>query len=119
MSTRVWWSAGVGLVGVIVLSGCAGTGPAAMPLPPAKMLQPADLASLAGEWQGTLRRGGQGPGPASIAERTGVGRVSIASDGTYTSNFSGAMGTGKAPHRGWQARVRGLRRARHGDALRG
>ncbi len=77
MSTRVW-SAGVGLVVALMLvSGCAGTGtsPAATSLPPAKMLQPADLAGLAGEWQGTLRRGGQGPGPASIAERSGVGRV--------------------------------------------
>ena len=97
MSTRTWWSTGVELVVALMLvSGCAGTGPAAMPLPPAKMLQPADLASLVGEWQGTLRRGGQGPGPAGIAERSGVGRVTIAPDGTYTSNFGGAMGAGKA-----------------------
>ena len=67
----------------------------AKPLPPAKMLQPADLASLAGEWHGTLRRAG-GPGPASIAERSGVGRVTVAPDGAYTSNFGGAMGAGKA-----------------------
>ena len=32
-----------------------GMGTSATPLPPAKMLQESDLASLAGEWQGTLR----------------------------------------------------------------
>ena len=48
MSTRVWWSAGAGLgLAVMLASGCASTGTSAMPLPPAKMVQPADLASLA------------------------------------------------------------------------
>ena len=96
MSTRRWLSAGVALVVAgMLLGGCAGAGTSAMPLPPTRMLQPADLASLAGEWHGTLRRAG-GPGPASIAERSGVGRVTVAPDGAYTSNFGGAMGTGKA-----------------------
>ena len=58
-SKRVAWAGGLTLI-VLLVSGCAST---AMPLPPAKMLQAGDLASLAGEWQGTLRGvvGGRGP----------------------------------------------------------
>jgi hypothetical protein len=65
--------------------------PAATPLPPAKALQPADLASLAGEWEGTLEGGG---GPFS-GRRTSLVRVTVAPDGSYTSNIAGAPGAGK------------------------
>jgi membrane protein implicated in regulation of membrane protease activity len=95
MSTRVWWSAGVGLVvAAMLVSGCASTGTSAMPLPPAKMLQSTDLASLAGEWQGTLKAA---PGATSVSlGRSAVGRVTVAPDGSYTSNVGGAPGVGKA-----------------------
>jgi hypothetical protein len=72
--------------------GCAGSGmPAATPLPPAKALQPADLASLAGEWEGTLE-GGSGP---FSGRRTSLVRVTVAPDGSYTSSIAGAPGAGK------------------------
>jgi hypothetical protein len=77
---------------LVVTWGCAGPGmPAATPLPPAKALQPADLASLAGEWEGTLEGGG---GPFS-GRRTSLVRVTVAPDGSYTSNIAGAPGAGK------------------------
>jgi hypothetical protein len=66
----------------------------AMPLPAAKTLQPADLASLAGEWQGTLK-GATGTGPAS-AGRPASGRVTVSPDGSYTSNVNNLPGSGKA-----------------------
>lgn len=95
MSTPVWWSAGVGLVvAVALVSGCASTGSSAMPLPPVKMLQPADFASLAGEWQGILR-GAAGTSPASMGRSTIVS-VTVAADGSYTSNIGGLPGVGKA-----------------------
>jgi hypothetical protein len=57
------------------------------------MLQPADLASLAGEWQGTLR-GVVGTG--SFTGRSTLGRVVVAPGGSYTSNVGGAPGMGRA-----------------------
>jgi hypothetical protein len=81
-----------------------------MPLPPAKMLQPSDLASLAGEWHGTLR-GAMGTGPAA-AGRSAVGRVTVAPDGSYTSNVSGLLGAGKA-------RIEGGKIVFEGSATRG
>ena len=81
------------VLAVAVASGCAGTGMPATPLPPAKMLQPSDLASLAGEWHGTLR-GAAGAG--GFAGRAADGRVTIAPDGSYTTNVSGALGAGRA-----------------------
>jgi hypothetical protein len=64
----------------------------AAPLPPAKMLQPADMAGLAGEWQGTLRGvGSSGPLPG----RTANARVSVAPDGSFTTNIDGVPGQGK------------------------
>lgn len=95
MSTRGWWSAGVGLlVAAMLLSGCATTMPSAMPLPPAKTLQPADLASLAGEWQGVLR-GAAGTSAAGMG-RSAIGSVTVAADGSYTSNVEGRPGVGQA-----------------------
>jgi hypothetical protein len=73
----------------MLASGCAG----AVPLPPAKALQPSDLASLAGEWQGTLR------GTLGAGHRAGesvLGRVVVAPDGSYTSNINGVPGVGRA-----------------------
>jgi hypothetical protein len=81
------------LLPVLLVGGCAGTGTPAMPLPPARVLQPSDLASLAGEWQGTLRGTvgiGHHPG------RSAAGRVTVLPDGSYTSNVDGAPGVGKA-----------------------
>jgi hypothetical protein len=72
--------------------GCAGRERAtATPLPPAQALQPADLARLAGEWRGTLRgTGATGP----LAGRTANVRVSVAPDGSFTSNVDGTPGQG-------------------------
>ena len=71
---------------VLLVGGCAGTGTqAAKPLPPAKALQPTDLASLAGDWEGTLE-GGSGP---FTGRRTSLVRVTVAPDGSYTTNISG------------------------------
>ena len=80
--------------GIALLGGCAGTGPssAARPLPPAKALQPADLASLAGEWGGTL----QGVSGQLAGRRTSLVRVTVAPDGSFTSNIDGVPGVGKA-----------------------
>jgi hypothetical protein len=77
----------------MLVSGCASTGTSAMPLPPAKMLQPADLTSLAGEWQGTWKAG-RGTSPAG-AGVSAVGDVTFAADGAYTSNVSGVPGVGR------------------------
>jgi hypothetical protein len=54
------------------------------------MLQPADLKSLAGEWEGsaTGSRSGTFGGP------TVNGRLSIKEDGTFTSNVEGKPGAG-------------------------
>jgi hypothetical protein len=110
MKTRIRWSGAVALaVAVILAGGCAGTGTSAMPLPPAKMLQPSDLASLAGEWHGTLRGSG-GPNPA--AGRSAVGSMTLAPDGSYTTNVSGHPGAGKA-------RIEGGKVVFEGSATRG
>jgi hypothetical protein len=96
---------------VMLAGGCAGTGArTTTPLPPAKMLQAADLGSLAGEWQGTLRGTGT-TGPAS-AGRTANLRVTIASDGSFTSNIDGMPGTGKG-------RIEGGKIIFEGSAARG
>jgi len=77
---------------VLLVSGCAGSGTqAAKPLPPAKALQPTDLASLAGNWEGTLE-GGSSP---FTGRRTSLVRVTVAPDGSYTSNISGQPGAAK------------------------
>ena len=79
-------------LGVLLIGGCAGTATqSAMPLPPAKALQPADLASLAGEWEGTL----EGSTSPFTGRQTSLARVTVAPDGSYTSNISGVPGAGK------------------------
>lgn len=83
--------AGSVLAVLVLTGGCAGTPPAA-PLPPAKALQPGDLASLAGEWQGTLEGVG-GSGPLG-GRRAQLVRVTVAPDGTFTSNINGMPGVG-------------------------
>jgi hypothetical protein len=93
MNRRIpWWELALALA-VILVSGCAGTSTPAAPLPPAKMLQPSDLPSLAGEWRGTLKGA---PGAGGFAGRSADGRVTIAPDGSYTTNVSGVPGVGKA-----------------------
>jgi hypothetical protein len=96
---------------VLVAAGCAGTGTgtqAANPLPPAKALQPADLASLAGEWEGTI----EGGGSPFTGRRTSLARVTVAPDGSYTSNISGQPGAGKG-------RIEGGKVVFEGSATRG
>jgi hypothetical protein len=90
------WAGGLTLTLVaLVASGCAGTGTStAMPLPPAKMLQAGDLASLAGEWEGRLE-GSAGAGPPTGRRADSV-RVTVAPDGSFTSNIDGVPGVGKA-----------------------
>jgi hypothetical protein len=84
------------LLSVMVLgvSGCASTARStAAPLPPAKVLQPSDLAGLAGEWEGSLEGvGGQGP---AAGRRAQLVRVTVAPDGSFTSNINGVPGMGK------------------------
>jgi hypothetical protein len=76
------------------VSGCASRSTStAMPLPPAKALQAGDLASLAGEWEGTLE-GGAGGGPFA-GRRAQLVRVTVAPDGSFTSNINGVPGVGK------------------------
>jgi hypothetical protein len=81
------------LATVMVVVGCTGRQmSAAAPLPPAKTLQPGDLASLAGEWQETIR-GVDTTGP--LPGRTANARVTVAPDGSFTSNIDGVPGAGK------------------------
>ena len=105
-SKRVAWAGGLTLI-VLLVSGCAST---AMPLPPAKMLQAGDLASLAGEWQGTLRGVVGGTGP--LAGRAANARVTIAPDGSYTTSIDGNPGVGKG-------RIEGGKVIFEGSATRG
>ena len=92
-SKRIAWAGGLWALIVLLASGCASTGTStAMPLPPAKMLQAGDLASLAGEWEGTLE-GVAGTGP--LGGRRALGRVTVAPDGSFTSNINGLPGAGK------------------------
>ena len=92
MAKRIGWGVGLALVAIVmVVGGCAGREMSSAPLPPAKALQPADLAGLAGDWQGTLRGTGT-TGPAS-AGRTAHLRVTIAPDGSFTSNIDGIPGS--------------------------
>ena len=93
MNGRIAWAGGL-IVALLamVASGCAGMGTSATPLPPAKMLQESDMASLAGEWQGTLRGvGGRGP----VQGRTANARVTVAPDGSFTTSIDGRPGVGK------------------------
>ena len=95
MSQRLRLSGGLALVvAVMIVTGCAGMGTSAAPLPPAKTLQPSDLASLAGEWHGTLRA--SGGARSADTGRTAVGSMTFAPDGSYTTNVSGSPGSGKA-----------------------
>ena len=65
-----------------------------MPLPPAKMLQAGDLASLAGESGGQARGLGRcRTGPTG--RRADFVRVTVAPDGSFTSNINGLPGVGK------------------------
>jgi hypothetical protein len=70
------------------LAGCATAPPA--PLPPAVTLQPGDLKSLAGEWEGTVTgsRSGTFDGPRLS------GAMSVKEDGSFTSNLAGQPGGG-------------------------
>ena len=90
MNGRIAWRLTVVLLAVVA-SGCASMERSATPLPPAKTLQAADMASLAGEWQGTLRGvGGRGPAQG----RTANARVTVAPDGSFTTNIDGRPGAG-------------------------
>ena len=85
--------AGSVLAALVLTGGCAGTPPAA-PLPPAKALQAGDLASLAGEWEGSLEGVG-GTGPLG-GRRAQLVRVVVAPDGSFTSNVNGQPGVGNS-----------------------
>ena len=87
-----------------------GAGDVVGALAPAKTLQAADLASLAGEWRGTLRGTGT-TGPAS-AGRTANLQVTIAPDGSFTSNIDGVPGVGRG-------RIEGGRILFEGSVARG
>jgi hypothetical protein len=94
MRRGIQWLAGFVLfVAAMLASGCASTSAPAMPLPPAKTLQPSDMASLAGEWHGTIR--GSGVTNPAVG-RSAIGTMILAPDGSYTTNISGQPGAGKA-----------------------
>jgi hypothetical protein len=106
---RTWgvWLSAVGLVVVMLSGGCASMSTpqsSAPPLPPAKALQPGDLASLAGEWEGTLR-GVAGTGP--LAGQSTPARVTVAPDGSYTTNIQGRPGAGTATIAGGKVNFQG------------
>lgn len=107
MSTRIGWGVCLTVVvSVLVVAGCAGMDkpPASSALPPAKALQTGDLAGLAGEWHGTLRGvGTSGPLPG----RTANARVTVAPDGSFTSNIDGTPGVGKGWIEGGKIRFEG------------
>jgi hypothetical protein len=111
MSRKGLWagSAAIALAAALV-AGCGGTmSQTAAPLPPAKALQASDLAALAGEWQGTLRGvGSTGPLPG----RSANARVTVAPDGSFTTNVDGVPGQGKA-------RIEGGKIVFEGSATRG
>lgn len=92
-SKGIAWAGGLTLsLFVLLASGCAGMGGStAAPLPPAKMLQAGDLASLAGEWEGTL----EGTSGQLAGRRAQLVRVTIAPDGSFTSNVNGVPGAGR------------------------
>jgi hypothetical protein len=105
------WLGGLALVVAgLVGSGCAKRTTSTAQLPPAKTLQPADMASLAGEWQGTLRGTGT-TGPAAAGRSANL-RVTIAPDGSFTSNIDGVPGTGRG-------RIEGGRIVFEGSTARG
>jgi hypothetical protein len=107
-STSVYRVAVLVLLAAIAV-GCTGAKSAQAPLPPARTLQASDLAGLAGEWQGTLRGvGSTGPLPG----RTANARVTMAPDGSFTSNIDGTPGQGNA-------RIEGGRIIFEGSATRG
>lgn len=111
MAKRIGWGVGLALVAIVmVVGGCAGRETSSAPLPAAKALQPADLAGLAGEWRGTLRGTGT-TGPAA-AGRTANLRVTIAPDGSFTSNIDGVPGVGRG-------RIEGGRILFEGSTARG
>jgi hypothetical protein len=120
-SRRLAWAGGLTLM-VLIGSGCASMGAStAMPLPPAKTLQAGDLASLAGEWQGTVRGVVGGTGP--LAGRTANARVTVAPDGSFTSNIDGSPGVGKGRIEGGKivfegSSTRGVATLHEGDGRR-
>jgi hypothetical protein len=75
---------------LLVTAGCATAPP---PLPPPKVLQPGDLRSLAGQWQGNST-GAIGSGP--FAGRSMSVRVTFGEDGTFTSIVDNVPGRGTA-----------------------
>ena len=92
MGPPVWRSAWVGLiVSMMCVAGCASPR-TSVPLPPAKMLQAADLASLACEWQGTWRAS-RGSSPAGAGLFLS-GSVTFAPDGRIRPMSAAFQGSG-------------------------
>jgi hypothetical protein len=112
MSRKSVWARSVAVLALVAAFavGCGGRqAQTEAPLPPAKNLQASDLASLAGEWQGTLRGvGSSGPLPG----RTANARVTVAPDGSFTTNIDGVPGQGKG-------RIEGGRILFEGSTTRG
>jgi len=75
------------LMTVALVTACA----TPAPLPPARVLQPADAKILAGEWEGsaTGTRGTGAYGGPGLSTR-----VVVKEDGTFTSNMGGVPGVG-------------------------
>jgi hypothetical protein len=93
MRSKIVWPGGFTLLVAAMLASACASAPPPAPLPPAKALQPSDLASLAGEWHGILRAS---VGPTPSTGRSTIGTVTMAPDGSYTTNVSGQPGAGTA-----------------------
>jgi hypothetical protein len=76
-------------MGLVLAVGCATTVP---PLSPPKPLQPGDLRSLAGQWEGSAT-GNVGPSPFMGSAFHSV-QLTLAEDGTARSIIDGRQGEG-------------------------
>lgn len=90
--TRRPWPRSMALAALVfaIATGCATAPP---PLPPARALQPGDLRTLAGVWEGTTTGA---VGASTFAGRRMAVRVTLAEDGTFTSIVDNLLGQGTA-----------------------
>ena len=77
----------VGAAGLVLAAACATALP---PLSPPKTLQPGDLRSLAGQWEGSAT-GNVGPAPFMGSAFHSV-QLTLAEDGTFRSVVDGKLG---------------------------
>jgi hypothetical protein len=81
----------VGAAGLVLAAACATALP---PLSPPKTLQPGDIRSLAGQWEGSAT-GNVGPAPFMGSAFHSV-QLTLAEDGSFRSIVDGKLGQGTA-----------------------